>query len=242
MTESFATHDRHFYSRMLVHSDEEASLWRDATASERNTWVATEHPMPQRPPLAELYEANGAVWLADRGYWSLNGLDDITNEEILQIWNLTGGKKLVCNKESVFMPNYIRTNFKFGSDLTLRGAYGGTTMKVIAFTNGAKVTLPAFSLGRVSSLERIEGEIELLSQGAECFYLCYNIQHMRVKNLNITLDLHWCPLDAESAEYMIRNAACTAQRYLKLNAATYNSLSEELLDLAASKMLTVTSS
>lgn len=91
LTQSAEVFDqRVFCRRRMMLPTETESDWRDATAKERADYEALTTPRkPTRTALTPLYEAAGAKFNDETGYYELNGLVDITEEEMNTIYTET---------------------------------------------------------------------------------------------------------------------------------------------------------
>lgn len=65
-------------------------------------------------PMHHIYEACGAIWNADTGYWELNGLTDITNEQMRIIWRCSFDYSPTGPLSFRFAYSKCRTNFMVG--------------------------------------------------------------------------------------------------------------------------------
>lgn len=106
---------RVFLTRRLLTPNESASEWRDATAQEKNAYEQNTPPRkPQRTSLTPLFEAAGAVFNDDTGYYELNGITDIDEQEIIDTYINT--HKIADGNTTFAYTNLddsnVRTNFK----------------------------------------------------------------------------------------------------------------------------------
>lgn len=89
LTENFPTRRRHFYTKKALVGNETADMFRDATAAEKTQWDNAHpdgEPSTFRTERTALYEAAGVVFNDNTGYYELNTLTDITEEEMERIY------------------------------------------------------------------------------------------------------------------------------------------------------------
>ena len=73
----------------------------------------------------------------------------------------------------------------------------------------------------------------------EAFGFCISLKRLYIKNLKVSLNLSWSPIDYDSISYIISAAANTNAITISVSPYTYNLLSQSDFDLAASKKITI---
>jgi hypothetical protein len=73
----------------------------------------------------------------------------------------------------------------------------------------------------------------------EAFGDCPSLRRLYIKNLKINLNISWSPIDYASINYIINSATNTNKITISVSPYTYNLLSQEDFDLAASKNITI---
>ena len=73
----------------------------------------------------------------------------------------------------------------------------------------------------------------------EAFGFCISLKRLYIKNLKVSLNLSWSPIDYDSISYIISAAANTNAITISVSPYTYNLLSQSDFDLAASKNITI---
>ena len=73
----------------------------------------------------------------------------------------------------------------------------------------------------------------------EAFGDCTSLRRLYIKNLKVSLNISWSPIDYNSIYYIISSAANTNAITISVSPYTYNLLSQSDFDLAASKNITI---
>jgi hypothetical protein len=73
----------------------------------------------------------------------------------------------------------------------------------------------------------------------DAFRMCYSLRNLYIKNLKVSLNISWSPVEYDSISYIISTAANTNKITISLSPYTYNLLSESDFELAASKNITI---
>lgn len=196
-----------------------------------------------------VYEACGAVWNEETGYYELNGLTDITEEEMLNDWLISYG---IFPQASYRAYGLKRTNFPpmfymqvyYGVDFTfsLSGSSGEVFNLWPLDRNGGVPTSEdkigffypknlSNSLNSNRNLREILGFIDMsrctIRSGMYFANICPQLREIRIMNLdnNISFAINSPLLSYESVKCLVDNAATTAPRIVTINPATYSYLS-----------------
>jgi hypothetical protein len=73
----------------------------------------------------------------------------------------------------------------------------------------------------------------------DAFRMCYSLKNLYIKNLTVSLNVSWSPLNYESIYFIISNAANTKKITISVSPYTYNLLSQSDFELAASKNIVI---
>lgn len=168
--------------------------------------------------LRDLYISAGAKYNEATGYYELNGLTDITEEQMRVIYKYAGTPQT----KAAFAYSKARTN------LPMPGMYNGSVYGAMFY---ACPNLEVVYLGNRQS-SPISYDVPLVyTEGNNCFYLCkklkkiygkihqridgwgltfgecHALEEVRIAELRSSIQLSWSPnLSKESVQYMITNA------------------------------------
>lgn len=73
----------------------------------------------------------------------------------------------------------------------------------------------------------------------EAFGYCTSLRRLYIKNLKVSLNISWSPIDYDSISYIVSSAANTSAITISVSPYTYNLLGQSDFDLAASKNITI---
>lgn len=221
----------------------------------------TKEFMPATPsgdPMHYAYIDAGATWSSSTGYWSLNGLTDITSEQMRKIYNVGFLRQLVqgplSGERAAIRTNLLRIgvdNYVSGDDLIFL-AYKNRTIEVINLKNTTGTYEPSIPATRFlqsfydcKALREIYGELDTNGVWTDAFYNCTSLQRVRVRNLNNNLDWSYSPLiNKDSVVFAISKAKPTNAISIKLNAEAYARWANDadvLAALAAQPLITLIS-
>ena len=205
-----------------------------------------------------LYVAAGAVYNRNTGFYELNGLTDITEEEMKVIYVQTNHMDYIENMNDVFSNLNFRTNLGFKQ---IRRANNRTFNLKNAFRENAN--LEVLKLGDstndnwvmkcsdmqdfvayCSNLKEIIGYIEC--PVAVNFLHTPLLEEIRFKNIVRNFGIKDSPLiSLESLQYLITNAANTSPITVTVHADVYAKIQDEgqvdwhaLIETAAAKQIT----
>lgn len=233
-------------------------MFRDATDSERNEWLK-KYPdgnvVPQPTERTPLYEAAGAVFNPNTGYYELNGLLDITEEQMAIIYS-TGvltlpkaaaiGLKcrtniLMCESRYLLMGGHRKADISGLCDNNL-------TVEVIRLcsdymiTKGDRVMIEEWFVAfqAATELKRIIGYLDLeLLETAETRYIfqgCHKLESVYLMHLKKSIWFNNSSrLKLECIEYMIDNALNTKTITIYLHPDVLEKISSEVQAKADAK-------
>lgn len=183
----------------------------------KNDFTKVLVPWRKDSSLRDLYVSAGAKYNEATGYYELNGLTDITEEEMRTIYKYAGTPQV----KAAFAYSKARTN------LPMPGMYNGTLYAAMFY---GCPNLEVAYLGN-KQLSPTEYDVPLIyTEGNNCFYLCKKLkkiygkiyqrndwdltfgdclalEEVRIAELHSSIQLSWSPnLSKESVQYMITNA------------------------------------
>lgn len=209
-----------------------------------------------------LYVAAGAVYNQNTGFYELNGLTDITEEQMREIYVQTNPTKRVTDLCSVLNASSIRTNFPFLN----RGGYKNidcyaafancTNLEVVAF--GARDSdnffpsriiyafINCIKLREIKSVLNVTSLESHNNKFLNTFSACRALEKILILNLKDNISFSNSPLlSLESLQYLITNAANTSPITVTVHADVYAKIQDEtqtewhaLIETAAAKQIT----
>lgn len=209
-----------------------------------------------------LYVAAGAVYNQNTGFYELNGLTDITEKQMREIYNQTNHVTRQTDLSGVFAnTNNIRTNYPFKIDggykqVLCHATFAGcTNIEVVAFT---KSTNNVFYSSRVNylfqhcrKLKEVIGIIrtdyaDSSEKYKNMFYQCTSLVRVSLRGVKYDISFSDSPLiSLESLQFMITNAANTSPITVTVHADVYAKIQDEgqvdwhaLIETAAAKQIT----
>ena len=209
-----------------------------------------------------LYVAAGAVYNEKTGFYELNGLTDITEEQMKVIYVQTHHVTRQTDLSGVFAnANNIRTNYPFKIDggykqVLCHATFAGcTNIEVVAFT---KSTNNVFYSSRVNylfqhcrKLKEVIGIIRIdyassSEKYEKMFYQCFALVSVSLRGVKYDISFSDSPLiSLESLQYMITNASNASPITVTVHADVYAKIQDEtnvewhaLIETAAAKQIT----
>ena len=182
----------------------------------------------------DLYEAAGATFNAISGYFELNGLTDISYNEMSAIYAQNVPNPWT-NQQGMFTYSNIRTNIPPKNNIAsvtafsgLRLAYGsGKIERIVLKSNVSKVQMNNLQLAffRLSYLSDVPDEIDVTNATnfTQAFESCYSLKEIRLYKLKASLSFAACAgLSKDSLLYMINNEAATSTIVITLHPSVYD--------------------
>ena len=211
-----------------------------------------------------LYVAAGAVYNEKTGFYELNGLTDITEEQMKVIYVHTNGMDRLQSFIGSFAGGTFRTNLGFNRTRTqtnnrsvnfydsfrdnkylevLRVSYQDTDVQRSLIIENF-----GFAFYLCAKLRKIIGIIRLdKSRGVtSAFDQCLELQDVKLYGLLTNISFAYSPLiSLESLQYLITNAANTSPITVTVHAGVYAKIQDEtnaewhaLIETAAAKQIT----
>lgn len=227
-----------------------------------NKYLANNGEYKEITSVRELYISAGAVYNEQTGFYELNGLTDITEEQMRTIYIQTNPTKRVADLCSVLNAASIRTNFAFlnrgaNKNIDCYAAFNNcTNLEVVAL--GAREG-DNFYPSRVhcmfmncTKLRRIIGVLNAVSIESHSnpfmntFSGCISLETLLLLNLKNNVSFANSPLISfGSLKYMITNTVNTSPITVTVHSDVYDKIQDEtnvewhaLIETAAAKQIT----
>lgn len=188
-----------------------------------------------------LYVAAGAVYNEQTGFYELNGLTDITEEQMRNIYVKTNPSISLNDKAACFTNLNIRTNLPFVSQSgykteDLQAIFSGCTNLEVAFlaqaNNSFYGSRYSYAFRSCTKLKTILGNIVFGSTQVgviDMFKNCNKLVTVNIKELNTSISFSDSPLlSLESLQYLITNAANTSAITVTVHADVYAKIQDEM--------------
>lgn len=173
--------------------------------------------------------ACGAVFNYQTEYFELNGITDLTYEDMQAIDN-------TCKLDDSGVPTntywYIRTNYKrqpTSSSMGFNNFSTGNILEVLCIPNNISVQSFSGWLNNTSTKKIVGGTIELsYFKGNMINSLnCPNLEEVKFTKLNYNFDIQYLrSINKESVEYLVDNAANTTDINVTVHPDVYAKLSD----------------
>lgn len=185
----------------------------------------------------DLYVARGAVYNADTGLYELNGLTDITEDQMREIYLYTASRIYDFNMSYTFSALYIRTNFPVNKRYMANREFIGTfficrDIEVIYISDKTGMVNSFNSpFYQCQSLREIMGEIIITP--IKQFYLnpfadCRALTTFKLTGVSNNLSLSASPkIDLASMKWMIDNANNISAITITVHPELYAKLTDE---------------
>lgn len=211
-----------------------------------------------------LYVAAGAVYNQNTGFYELNGLTDITEEEMKTIYLQTHVMDKLQSFRGIFADTKFRTNLGFNRSLMQTNSRQfqfydsfreNRSLEVLRISyndidvlRSVIVENLGFAFYSCVKLRKIIGIIRLdKSSGVtSAFDHCLELQDVKLYGLLTNISFAYSPLiSIESLQYLITNAANTSPITVTVHADVYAKIQDEtnvewhaLIETAAAKQIT----
>lgn len=203
-----------------------------------------------------LYVAAGAVYNQNTGFYELNGLTDITEEQMKVIYVQTNGMERITDMQDVFSGLTFRTNLGFSrirSTMTrifnIKNAFReNTSLEVLRIgpdndnypmtcENIQNFIIHCTKLKKVLGFLECQGTIPILGSPL--------LEEIRIKHLSGNFTINSPLISLESLQYLITNAANASPITVTVHADVYAKIQDEgqvdwhaLLAAAEAKQIT----
>ncbi len=185
----------------------------------------------------DLYVARGAVYNADTGLYELNGLTDITEDQMREIYLYTASRIYDFNMSYTFSALYIRTNFPVNKRYMANREFTGTfficrDIEVIYISDKTGMVNSFNSpFYQCQSLREIMGEI-IITPIKQVYFNpfadCRALTTFKLTGVSNNLSLSASPkIDLASMKWMIDNANNTAAITITVHPELYAKLTDE---------------
>lgn len=192
--------------------------------SQKASTMAFAANTPSGDPMHNVYVEVGAVWNAKTGFWELNGLTDITNEQMLTIYVETNNFLMnLSSMEACYCFSKCRTNIPNIPYLSSVGRLRSNwrdffrqsiNVEVIVFKSmynyNFKIDTLLDAFYGCINLRLIDGILDVskcTKINSNDFLNCSKLESVKLYKLNYSIGLAYCKmLSSESVQYMIENA------------------------------------
>lgn len=208
-----------------------------------------------------LYVAAGAVYNKQTGFYELNGLTDITEEQMREIYVKTNEMDKYNDLTSSYPGAKIRANlgfyentYRFQKSISIFNAFRSGQFEVLKLgADSLNYWTPVSNVNSAFTacrkLTKIIGVLDfskITSNVNYTFVSCEKLNSVFIKNLKISIPFSDSPLlSLESLQYLITNAANTSAITVTVHADVYDKIQDEtnaewhaLIETAAAKQIT----
>ena len=184
----------------------------------------------------------GETVIHKAGYYYLNGLGDITEEQMMDIYKYSFPMLGATDWSNAFREVNVRTNlfykqyYSAARIKTLTAAFNANkTIEIVDFNNlGSKVVLHDaaswnYAFGSCTKLKRILGVLDINNVSSLLGSNCDSLIHVQLYNLNTNLLLFNKSnnIDKESVLYAIQNSTPTSAITITLHPDAYSRLADD---------------
>ena len=184
----------------------------------------------------------GETVIHKAGYYYLNGLGDITEEQMMDIYKYSFPMLGATDWTNAFREVNVRTNlfykqyYSAARIKTLTAAFNANkTIEIVDFNNqGSKVVLHDaaswnYAFGSCTKLKRILGVLDINNASSLLGSNCDSLIHVQLYNLNTNLLLFNKSnnIDKESVLYAIQNSTPTSAITITLHPDAYSRLADD---------------
>lgn len=193
--------------------------------------------------MRQIYKSYGVIYNEETGYYELNGLKDITEDQMFEIWKVCHGTVNDPDLQTYFAGSKIRTTLprvKF----TVAKADTRKYDHMCAYAKQLEIFQPYTYDTIIMDGNSFNGMFQACSALRECnvifqtvntassnnpyasaFEGCSSLSFLRINKLNNPLNLKDCPLISyESLKYIIDSSATTQEVTIYVNSVTYSYL------------------
>lgn len=185
--------------------------------------------------LRPLYIAAGAVYNTSTGFYELNGLTDITDVQMANIYNYSCANRNLESAADLFRGANIRTNIPPTSGVyqaSLNAAYmNNGQLEVVRLGKNewdvAQLRNATYAFSNCTKLKEIQIPIDctLGPDFTKAFEKCNMLESVKIKGLKSNISFRDCSqLNYNSLKYLVDNAANTSAIDVTVNTVTYNVL------------------
>ena len=226
----------------MLKSEADADKYKEVTAAEMQR-ILDEDAKFVRPPQVFIDEWNIRAgkygrYNEDTGYFELNGLTDISYSEALEIMRLylpcvgmaTQIYRNIYTKARTLLPVHMDNWKRDASDFFYH--FDSLQVLQLCCNNKEEVAGSNFGscFGYCGNLREIRGVLALwqCNNVRDIFYGCRALESVRLSSLKVSISFAQSPrLSLASVEYVIKNAANTAQITITLHPDVYARIQDE---------------
>ena len=250
ITQAFPTNFHEFWTKKILTANESIEDFKEVTSAQMNTIKNKdkEWKKPSEEFIAEC-KAEDVVYNYSTGYFELNGLVDITTEQMRAIMPYLVLGRAGGSLTYKFIRTAIRTVTVYaeGAPVTkaMDMAFYASSVETIAFKvprAGAMETQTITQPFRAcASLHTIYGIIDVRNTATgliDLAPLATKLKYINIKSLKTSITFQDCPLlSLESITYMVENAINTDPITITLHPDAYARLTDEIITAATAKQI-----
>lgn len=193
--------------------------------------------------MRQIYKSYGVIYNEETGYYELNGLKDITEDQMFEIWKVCHGTVNDPDLQTYFAGSKIRTTLP-RTKTTVGKADTRKYNYMCAYAKQLEIFQPYTYDTIIMDGNSFNGMFKACSALRECnvifktvqtvagsnpyasaFERCSSLSFLRINKLNSPLNLKDCPLISyDSLKYIIDNSATTQEVTIYVNSVTYSYL------------------
>lgn len=255
ITQACPTNHHGFWKRRFLTSEESIDDYKEVTAAQKSTIEAADAKWvePSEDFIREC-KAMGVVYNRATGYFELNGLVDITTEQMQDI--MKNGRTYypyprqigrTC-RTNILCSNEVMYNASFWGVNATNLASGANKLEVLRLTtnpnNVVQMDNASGLLFNCNNLKKIIGVISLYAMTAanapsvSWINFTYKLEEMFIADLKISLNFKVQHIKPECIEFMVDRARNTVPITVTLHPDAYARLTDELIEKASARQIT----
>lgn len=249
LTQAFPTHYPDFYTNIILvgsSMQEQLANIKEIDGEQVDQMIReSDQFTPPSTEFIEQSEAAGATYNYRTGYFELNGLVDITEDQMRDI--LLNGRFSIASGEGVELfslrTNIFHPNISTYAQASLIGVLTNCSNLEVADVGSGifNVKECASILSNNRKLKKIIGRIRFTKDtkiGDNCFIGLPELESVQISTA-VSLNLYEAPnLNFDSLEYLVRNSINTDPITIIIHPNAYDRITDELLEVASGKKIT----
>lgn len=262
VTQAYPTNFHTFHTRKILVGSEKPSDFKEVTAAEKSALEAQNAKwLEPSEEFVTQCKSLGIEYFPSTGFFGLNGLTDLTEDDARKIINATYPGRQINDLSAAFSGMSFRTNLpvatfqKSEHGLRMRSAFrsaSGVEVINLDFQHGGSqpalriVGTPLWIFPHIQSLKKILGPITFVERAPAYNGWPIGLEDVQIHALSVDLDMRVCSkLTLASVKYIIDNAENSKPISITVHADVFAKLTDEtdtewhqvLLD-AAEKQIT----
>lgn len=201
-----------------------------AEAIDDASWADNANWKGCRTPLTPLFENAGAKFNDDTGYYEMNELTDLTENDCIKMYAYYKSNAIMTSYSGMWQTSTIRTNFPIpfaDSPYDWTFAYRGCNNLEIAKPSGQSLLLVRTfntALQNCNKLRKVLTIIKCFNNGTNINFNLPLLEYYKIQAIQANASLISPKINYESVRYWIDNAANTSAITITVHATTYGYL------------------